>query len=438
MQIEFTKCPYCKEDIQTNAIKCKFCGEFLNSNHSQDSYNHAMKPCPFCCEEIPSNAFICKHCNSALINQSDTIYSGQDYYENNSGLRDATIIPDNIKGWNWGAFGFTWIWGIANSSYLTLFALIPYFNLIWAIICGLKGNEWAWKNKRWQNAEHFHKIQKKWAYWTLCLTILSLLVASGVLMFLSMNSNNKTSNPGLNDSFTGESLENIDSNNYNEKIDNSELDNEDYSQLDSKPTITKVKHEKVAKKIQQNTFIPKDKIISSKLNTVILEEIPTQLQSGYLNSSQYFYKTSQNPQKLQKGVFFADVDTLGTHKFQKTITYITDLTNHPLKKQECYGNKCNITTNVSKFKDDIFITKVHQKSMQNGSGTIYTVELNNGNRVVYTIGEETQEANNGYNIYNVQRRSTYDSQGNLLDERVFSADLVNSYPRNTSNEYSRQ
>lgn len=32
-----TKCPYCKEDIKAEAVKCKHCGEWLNINIRQDS-----------------------------------------------------------------------------------------------------------------------------------------------------------------------------------------------------------------------------------------------------------------------------------------------------------------------------------------------------------------------------------------------------------------
>ena len=29
------------------------------------------------------------------------------------------------------------------------------------IILGLKGREWAWRNKKWDSLEHFNAVQKK-------------------------------------------------------------------------------------------------------------------------------------------------------------------------------------------------------------------------------------------------------------------------------------
>lgn len=77
-----------------------------------------------------------------------------------------------IEKFNWGAFFFTWIWGLFNRTYITLifipFAFIP--GLLGHIIClglkiwfGLCGNQWAWKNNKWSSVEDFHRIQKIWA-----------------------------------------------------------------------------------------------------------------------------------------------------------------------------------------------------------------------------------------------------------------------------------
>lgn len=52
-------------------------------------------------------------------------------------------VPNEIKGWNWGAFMFNFIWGIGNKTYLPLLCLIPIFNIFWIFVVGFKGNTWA-------------------------------------------------------------------------------------------------------------------------------------------------------------------------------------------------------------------------------------------------------------------------------------------------------
>ena len=66
------------------------------------------------------------------------------------------------KKWNWGAFFMTWIWGLGNKTYVALLGLIPVVNLVMAFILGAKGNEWAWKNKKWESVDQFTRIQRMW------------------------------------------------------------------------------------------------------------------------------------------------------------------------------------------------------------------------------------------------------------------------------------
>lgn len=74
------------------------------------------------------------------------------------------IVPPAIKKWNWGAFMFNIFWGLGNKTYLPLLCFIPYFNLIWMFVCGIKGNEWAWKSNNYgpEDVEKFLAIQNSW------------------------------------------------------------------------------------------------------------------------------------------------------------------------------------------------------------------------------------------------------------------------------------
>ena len=111
---------------------------------------------------------------------------------NNSGQGENIEVPENVSDkFNWGAFLLTWIWGLGNKTYITLLilltivlAFIPFVNLVagiaqlaLAIWFGIKGNEWAWKNKKFASVEAFHEYQKKWAIAGTILAILGILFA---------------------------------------------------------------------------------------------------------------------------------------------------------------------------------------------------------------------------------------------------------------------
>ena len=111
-------------------------------------------------------------------------------------------IPDSIsKKFNWGAFLLTWIWGLGNKTYITLLIfpisfllIIPFVGWFAYLGCqiwfGIKGNEWAWKNKSWYDEEDFHSVQKKWATAGLILSVLgttiSIIYLVTALMYVTM------------------------------------------------------------------------------------------------------------------------------------------------------------------------------------------------------------------------------------------------------------
>ncbi|MDR0880151.1 MAG: ribonuclease G [Clostridioides sp.] len=80
-----------------------------------------------------------------------------------------------VKGWNWGAFMYSIVWGIGNKCYLPLLCLIPIFNIVWVFVCGAKGNEWAYRNSE-LDAETFMAIQETWNRAGLVMFMISLAV----------------------------------------------------------------------------------------------------------------------------------------------------------------------------------------------------------------------------------------------------------------------
>ncbi len=149
--------------------------------------------CSNCGKEIEEGRKFCRYCGanvekSETTNFSATRGTGDIEAENTSGQGSLAQIPKEIKGWNWGAFVLGWLWGSYNLTelkekltgkargfaslrskrlWLSLLTIIPYAGLIMCIVLGVKGNKWAWQNKKWDSIEHFKRTQRKWAWWGL-------------------------------------------------------------------------------------------------------------------------------------------------------------------------------------------------------------------------------------------------------------------------------
>jgi serine/threonine protein kinase len=85
---------------------------------------------------------------------------------NNSGCGINNLhetVPEEILGWNWGAFLMPWFWMWPNQVWCGIFCFIPQISGLMAIALGAKGNEWAWKSRRWNSIEQFKAHQRGWA-----------------------------------------------------------------------------------------------------------------------------------------------------------------------------------------------------------------------------------------------------------------------------------
>ena len=83
--------------------------------------------------------------------------------DNMSGQGNVSTVPSEIKTFNWGAFLLNVIWGLFNGTYIAVLTLIPVVGLVVPFLLGFKGNEWAWRNKRWDSVETFRAVQRRWA-----------------------------------------------------------------------------------------------------------------------------------------------------------------------------------------------------------------------------------------------------------------------------------
>ena len=111
---------------------------------------------------------------------------------NNSGhgvLFDLSVpVPEEIKGWNWGAFLLAPFWPFSNRVGIGILAWVPFVGFWMAIALGVKGNEWAWKSRKWQSIDQFKTHQKRWAIAGIVLGISVNLIVwhIGILLLLSI------------------------------------------------------------------------------------------------------------------------------------------------------------------------------------------------------------------------------------------------------------
>jgi hypothetical protein len=94
------------------------------------------------------------------------------HHDERSGKGKLSEVPVEIQRWNWGAAGLTFIWGATHRVWISLITLIPVVGLIWWIVMGVKGSEWAWRAQHWESVDAFIAYQKKWKPWGIVFFIL--------------------------------------------------------------------------------------------------------------------------------------------------------------------------------------------------------------------------------------------------------------------------
>jgi hypothetical protein len=96
-------------------------------------------------------------------------------------------FPDELRGWNWGAFLLNWIWAIAHGTWIGLLIFLPVANVVMPFVLGAKGNEWAWQNRKFESVEHFKKVQRAWGIAGAIVFFVSAFVFVGLAVFVVMN-----------------------------------------------------------------------------------------------------------------------------------------------------------------------------------------------------------------------------------------------------------
>ena len=127
---------------------------------------------------------------------AEVVHTGDEKNYNMSGKGSSYPVPDIIADkFNWGACLLTWIWGIGNRTYITLLILLAGCSYVFPIAgwvvslamqiwFGVKGNEWAWQNKRFESIEAFHNYQKKWAIAGTIIYLLTIIIPLTLILLI--------------------------------------------------------------------------------------------------------------------------------------------------------------------------------------------------------------------------------------------------------------
>ena len=91
MTDEKNTCPYCKENIKADAIKCKHCHSKLAENRPDHE-----GVCPFCKEDINPEAIKCKHCKSNFVASSSCKCSSNEEHDI-AKIQAQMVSMDNIS-----------------------------------------------------------------------------------------------------------------------------------------------------------------------------------------------------------------------------------------------------------------------------------------------------------------------------------------------------
>jgi hypothetical protein len=70
------ECPYCKEAIKPDAVKCKHCLSYLGP----ETLPHGGT-CPYCKETIKPDAIKCRHCRSQLLSGPESVEMQQAFLQ---------------------------------------------------------------------------------------------------------------------------------------------------------------------------------------------------------------------------------------------------------------------------------------------------------------------------------------------------------------------
>lgn len=194
-------CPRCGYSTAEGDVFCGRCGASLQAEREQPSRSSLGSPerCRVCGATIRPHQISCPSCRAPRGHVVDpSAERPVRFVRPGDSTGGVAWSPDDVPaeirgGWNWGGctMGCLWafamnmpVWGIIAAAS----SLIGCLSLPVAIILGVKGNEWAWRSRRFSSIEEFRQVQRKWAIAGITLTVLALLLyAAAMVALLALN-----------------------------------------------------------------------------------------------------------------------------------------------------------------------------------------------------------------------------------------------------------
>ncbi|MFH0864459.1 MAG: zinc ribbon domain-containing protein [Candidatus Gottesmanbacteria bacterium] len=136
--------------------------------------------CTKCGNKHIENEKFCSSCGGKLF--SKTLDKSPKASDATAVSNNSVALPQSLQGWNWGAAGLTWIWGLSNRVWISLLVIVPVINLFWWIVLGINGNKWAWQAGGYKKGEKaFEKQQHSWKIIGIIIFFLAPIAYFGIL-----------------------------------------------------------------------------------------------------------------------------------------------------------------------------------------------------------------------------------------------------------------
>lgn len=109
---------------------------------------------------------------------------------NDSGRGEQSRLPHNLEGLNWGACILSVIWGgvmkVQGMTLLgwTFLMMVPIVGMIFPFYLLIKGNEIAWKSRRWATHDEFKETQRKWTRIGFALAVVLIAFVLGLSVWI--------------------------------------------------------------------------------------------------------------------------------------------------------------------------------------------------------------------------------------------------------------